>query len=96
MIYGVPNEDEIIFLPTFEEANQHVTIVVSEPSPSWGGPIGVLSSEIILGLEKPSENTLIYVSGPEPMVESLEKSLLARGIKKRQLVLDLFPNYLNQ
>lgn len=96
MIYGVPNEDEIIFLPTFEEANQHVTVVVNEPSPSWGGPIGKLTSDIILGLEKPSDDPLIYISGPEPMVESLEKSLLARGIKQRQLVLDFFPNYLDQ
>lgn len=94
MIYGVPNEDEIIFLPTFEEANQHVTIVVDQPSSSWGGPVGKLTAEIILGLEKPSEETLIYVSGPEPMVESLEKALIKEGIKKRQLVTDAFPNYL--
>lgn len=93
MIYGVPNEDEIIFLPTFERANQHATLIVSKPSSSWGGALGRITAELVLGLEKPSEDTLIYISGPEPMVEDLEKSLLSQGIKQRQLVLDFFPNY---
>jgi ferredoxin-NADP reductase len=52
-----------------------------------------LNAENILGLEQPSEDTLIYVSGPEPMVEKLEKELISSGIKKSQLVLDFFPNY---
>jgi ferredoxin-NADP reductase len=93
LIYGVKTEDEIIFQDTFDKANQHVTIVVEEPSEAWGGVRGHLNAENILGLEQPSEDTLIYVSGPEPMVEKLEKELISSGIKKSQLVLDFFPNY---
>jgi len=92
-LYGVSNEDEIIFQDTFAKAGVPPTIVVSDPSPAWGGERGRLSAELILGLEKPSEDTLIYVSGPEPMVEGLEKDLKQAGINKRQLVLDFFPNY---
>ncbi len=93
LLYGVNNEDEIIFQDTFERAGQHATVVVSNPTAAWGGERGHLSAELILGLEKPSEETLIYVSGPEPMVESLEKDLKKAGLSQRQLVLDFFPNY---
>ena len=93
LLYGVHSEDEIIFQDTFEKAGVHATIIVSEPSPAWGGERGHLTAELILGLERPSEDTLVYVSGPEPLIESLEKNLKQKGLKKHQLVLDFFPNY---
>lgn len=92
-IYGVRNEDEIIFQPTFERANQHVTIVVSDPTDAWGGERGRLSAEMILGLAKPADNALIYLSGPEPMIESLQTDMQQAGVDKRQLVTDFFPGY---
>ncbi len=94
-IYGVNNEDEIVFQDTFAKADVHATIVVGEPSESWGGERGRLSAELIMGLAEPSEDALVYVSGPEPMVEMLEKSLVKAGLKHDQLVLDFFPNYEN-
>lgn len=93
LLYAVRNEDEIVFQDTFDKAGVRPTIVVSQPSAAWGGERGQLTVELILGLEKPSEDTLLYVSGPEPMVESLETGLKRAGIKKHQLVLDFFPNY---
>jgi ferredoxin-NADP reductase len=93
LLYGVHNEDEIIAQDVFDRAKQHATIVVSDPTAAWGGERGQLTAELILGLEKPSEGTLVYVSGPEPMVEALEKDLRQAGLPKHQLVLDFFPNY---
>jgi ferredoxin-NADP reductase len=93
LIYGVRNEDDIIFQDTFREAGQHVSVVVESPSSAWGGERGSLSAELILGLTKPTADSLIYVAGPEPMTEALEKALLKRGVSKHQLVLDFFPNY---
>lgn len=93
LLYGVRSEDEIIFQETFDKAGVHATIVVSEPSSAWGGERGSLSAELILGLEKPSEDTLVYVSGPEPMVEKLEEELRRAGLPKQQFVGDFFPNY---
>ena len=92
-IYAVRSEDEIIFQPTFDRAGQHVTVVVSEPSPAWGGERGQVTAELVLGLEKPSEDTLVYVSGPEQMVEALHKQLYNAGLSKKQLVGDFFPGY---
>lgn len=93
MLYGVHNEEEIIFQETMAKAHQHVTIVVTDPSAAWGGERGRLTSELITGLSQPSEESLVYVSGPEPMVQQLSKDLAHAGLKKHQLVLDEFPNY---
>jgi len=93
LIYGVNNEDEIVFMDTFARAKIHPTIVVNEPSEAWGGERGRITAELILGLEDFNEDTLIYVSGPEPMVEALHKDLHKAGVPKNQLVGDYFPNY---
>jgi ferredoxin-NADP reductase len=92
-IYAVRTEDEIIFQNTFARAGIHATIIVSEPSNAWGGERGQASAESVLGLAEPSDNTLIYLSGPEPMIESLTKSLQLAGFPRRQLVTDSFPGY---
>lgn len=92
-IYAVHTEGEIVFLDTFHKAKQHVTIVVGKPSSAWGGERGRVDAKMILGLEKPTDNSLIYLSGPEPMIESLAKELAATGLRKNQLVTDSFPGY---
>jgi ferredoxin-NADP reductase len=92
-IYAVKNEEEIIFQDALSAADQHATIVVEEPSASWGGERGKLSAEIITGLTKPDDQTLVYVSGPEGLVEKLEEDLRRAGLAKHQLVTDFFPNY---
>lgn len=93
LLYGVRSEDEIVFQDTFRQAGIEPTIVVSEPSDAWGGERGNLSAELILGLEKPTDDTLVYVSGPEPMVQALAKDLHKAGLRKDQIVSDEFPNY---
>lgn len=93
LLYGVRSEDEIVFQETFAKAGIHATIIVSDPSPAWGGERGRLNAEMILDLSKPTDDTLVYVSGPEPMVEALEKDLKKAGLPKNRLVLDFFPNY---
>lgn len=93
LIYGVRSEDEIIFQETFDKSGIQPTIVVSDPSDAWGGERGRIDAEMIMGLAKPSEDTLVYVSGPEPMVEALEAALPKAGLDKGQFVGDFFPNY---
>lgn len=93
LIQGVKHEEDIIFQETFEKAGVHATIVVEEPTEAWGGERGQLSAELILGLEQPSDDTLVYVSGPEPFVEDLKASLIRAGLAQRQIVIDAFPNY---
>jgi ferredoxin-NADP reductase len=93
LLYGVRNEDEIIFQEIFHKTGIEPIIVVSEPSPAWGGERGRLSAELILGLGQPTEDTLVYASGPEPMVRQLAKDLVKAGLNRSQVVTDEFPNY---
>lgn len=93
LLYGVRSEDEIVFQETFDKAGVHATIVVGEASSAWGGERGQLTAELILGLEQPSEDTLVYVSGPELMVQKLGKDLQKSGLANYQIVTDEFPNY---
>ena len=48
---------------------------------------------MILGIEKPTPDTLIYVSGPKPMALTLIEDLVAAGIDRQNIVKDSFPNY---
>lgn len=93
LLHAVRTEDDIIFGDTFSSAGIEPTIVVSEPSASWGGVRGRLTAELALGLEKPSDDTLIYLSGPEPMLEALKADLQKHGVDSRQIVTDFFPGY---
>lgn len=93
MLYGVKSEDDIIFQDTFDKANQHVTVVVEQPSAAWGGLRGQLTAEMVCGLETPSDDTLIYVSGPEPFVQRMQKDLQAQGVSHQQIVVDEFQGY---
>ncbi len=92
-LYSVKSEDEIIFQPTFAKAGIHATIVVKNASDAWGGERGQLTAEQILGLEQPSKDTLIYISGPEGLVESLSSELIKHGISQSHIVGDFFPGY---
>lgn len=94
-IYGVNSEDEIVFEESWKKIGVNTTIVVSNPSDEWGGQTGRISSELIMSLGQPGSKTLVYVSGPEPMTEALEKNLKTSGLKSDQLVLDFFPGYEN-
>lgn len=95
LLYAVSNEDEIIFQESFDKAHIHPTLLVSNPSSAWGGERGLLSANLIMGLEQPTEDSLVYVSGPEAMVQKLQKDLIHSGLHRNQIVTDEFPNYPN-
>lgn len=93
LLYAVQTEDDIVFAETFETVGIDPTVVVSKPSNAWGGVRGHLDAELILGLKKPTDDTLIFLSGPEPMLEALTNELKKSGVNNRQLVTDYFPGY---
>ncbi len=92
-VYGVAAEDEIIFTEVLKAAGQHATIFVETPAAEWGGERGSLNASAIIGLDKPSSDALVYLSGPEPMVEVLRDELITQGVAEQQLVVDYFLNY---
>ena len=100
LIYAARAESELAFRPLFEaygKLNPDFTVkfVVDQPGEGWTGETGQLSDERIAGLVGGQwQEKLIYLSGPEPMVEALEKGLIEAGAAKNNLRTDFFPGYI--
>lgn len=92
-IYAVESEDDIMYQEIFNRAGIHATIIVEKPSPAWGGEQGHLNADLIVGIEEPTPDTLIYLSGPEEQLKQVKKDLLDHGVESHQLVTDFFPGY---
>lgn len=87
LIYGGRSEN----LPFKEELER---IADERPEFTLSYLIGQPLSYENLLVEAPElTNGLVYLSGPEPMVESLGASLKRNGLKDGQLHQDFFPNY---
>jgi ferredoxin-NADP reductase len=52
-----------------------------------------LTAERLAEMEPGLNKSLVYVSGPEPMVQALAKDLMEHGLPEAQLKRDEFPNY---
>jgi ferredoxin-NADP reductase len=94
LIYALNDDHEIAFRrlwPRFEF--KKFTELVKDPNPGWQGQTGVLTSGKIMGYVGDSKDKLIYMSGPEAMVETFNEDLLKAGIPKHRIVGDYFPGY---
>jgi ferredoxin-NADP reductase len=93
MLYATRYEDEAAFLPLLESYDLQLTRLVKQPSPGWQCESGSVTLGRILDMTKDLDEPYIYLSGPEPMVESLYKALIAEGVPNERLVTDYFPGY---
>ncbi len=80
--------DDLPFKSDFDEASKRhpefkVQYVVGEQ----------LSAQKLIELVPSLMSSLVYISGPEPMVETLGHDLKASGLVDDQLKQDFFPNY---
>jgi ferredoxin-NADP reductase len=87
LIYG-NRTDAIVFKDEFDsyttqDAEFTVHYVTGEP----------LTAAKLTELEPDLNFSLVYISGPEPMVEALGNELKATGLPEAQLKQDFFPNY---
>lgn len=86
LLYSARSEQDFVFKDIFDQANKKFglrAMYVTTPL-----------DEQLVKREVPdwSERTF-YISGPEPMVEGLEKKLLALGLPDARLKRDYFPGY---
>lgn len=87
LVYG-NRTDDVVFkdeFNTYARTDQHfkVKYVTGEP----------LTAEKVADLVPRLNDSLVYVSGPEPMVETLGNDLKTHGMPEAQLKTDEFPNY---
>jgi ferredoxin-NADP reductase len=92
LLYNVPTEADIAFRDLFEHyPTMQFHPILTRPSHTWTGETGRVDISRIVRAADP--HTLIYLSGPEPMVETLNNGLKAAGIPGRRLITDFFHGY---
>lgn len=93
LLYSVRGHEELAFTDLFKSYDMQFTPIVTEPDDQWAGETGMLSAERILKHAGSDPRTLIYVSGPEPMVERFVEDFKSLGVPSHRLVTDYFPGY---
>ncbi len=93
LLYGASRPEELAFQDLFLTAPITYVPMISAPDGTWQGKVGKISSDLIFGLPGVTQNALIYISGPEPMVEQCAEGLSAHGIPPHRVIGDYFPGY---
>lgn len=93
LLYAANTIDDVAFRDLFNAYGAPTEIILSDPPGGWKGQTGRLNATKILELAPDVDNKLYYLSGPEQMVEALEKHLIDQGVDKRRIVGDFFPGY---
>jgi len=93
-VYALRDKSEQVFdkLLSSYPLKQY-SVVFQEGHLDQSHETGNLSAKRILKLTGKVGDKLIYISGPEVMVEAFYKDLQSLGVPKSQLVGDYFPNY---
>ncbi len=93
LIYAANNIGEMVFLETFRGYGLNLQLILNDPPSNWDGQTGYLSGQMIIDRARPTSDSLIFISGPETMVESLQSQLKTLAIEEARLVGDFFPGY---
>lgn len=83
LLYAANSQQEVAFKDIFASLGNKFKIIVGER----------LNAQMIKDLAQATPSHYIYLSGPEPMVEELDKDLKSSGINKKQIHTDFFPGY---
>jgi ferredoxin-NADP reductase len=92
-VYAVSNENDMVFQSDLNHYDMKRITVVAQPIGKWDGASGLLDGQRLVQLTKPTLEDLIYLAGPEPMVEQLRTDLETRKITGQQIITDHFPGY---
>jgi predicted ferric reductase len=96
LIYGNRVETQILYreeIDAFKQALDFaVHYVLSEPPSGWTGLIGELTPGIVHKClpETDSDDWCYFVCGPLPMMNSVERALMDRGISRARIVSERF------
>jgi ferredoxin-NADP reductase len=94
LYYGTRSSDELVFNKELGAylGNNLFPVLQNAPT-NYKGKTGFLDiSEIFKDIK--NMDCLIYISGPEPMVEKFKKEFEDMGVNKNSLVCDYFPGYI--
>lgn len=86
LMYAVNHAEDMVFRELFESYSMKFIPIVTSVA-------GALTSQQILDVMNRTPDSLVYLSGPEPMIEALADGLTASGLDKRNVITDFFPGY---
>lgn len=93
LLYDVHDHAEMAFTEIFSTYPLRFRPIISRRTDGWTGEAGRVAATHILAEAGRSDDALIYLSGPEPMVETLHAELQKAGVPGRRLVTDYFHGY---
>ncbi|GAC1387531.1 MAG: hypothetical protein NVS1B7_0680 [Candidatus Saccharimonadales bacterium] len=94
LLYAVNNAAEIAFADTFSAyLKDDFVTVINQPPAHSSRLSGRIDGTMILSQVQDQANTLVYLSGPEPMVNDLATQLKNSGFNKKNIKSDVFPGY---
>ena len=86
LLYGVKMEGDFVFREIFSEANRKFGLKTSYI-------VGIIGTDQIKAEVPDLSERIFYISGPEPMVQSMEKTLASINIPRSRIKRDYFPGY---
>lgn len=100
LFYSVKKEDEICYKEILREATQQLGIkiyfVITDSNSNSGNPNIInqrLSVNILKKTVEDLDQRLIYISGPNILVEQLRRELKSNNIPAKNIITDLFSGY---
>jgi len=96
LVYGNRLAEQILYRSELDDMAQDLRLdlhlVLSEPPPSWDGPVGNLDEPVLAQLLEiePASDWLYVVCGPAPMIDSVEDILEGLGVQMRQIISEKF------
>ena len=99
LIYGARTPNDFVFGELFDQIERdwgesfRYVKVASEPDERWRGLNGQITDKIITDSSRKLASSVVYVSGPEPMVDAFEPRLIGLGFQKDNIKQDWFPGY---
>ena len=97
LLYAERSEQDIAYHDVFETARQKVgtktTYLLEAPSTLTDSKIGRITPETIVQTIPDYKQRIFYISGPQPMVQSVKHSLREMGVPLHNVKVDYFPGY---
>jgi predicted ferric reductase len=95
LFYGEKRWDDVAFREELDELKERlkldVVVVLDEPHEGWEGETGFVT-EAVLRRHLPREGfeRHVFICGPNPMIDALERALVACGVPERNVTAERF------
>jgi len=93
LLYIVRDSQELLFSDLFRAYGLQMTPIVTAPRQSWEESLQNIDVQQLTTQAQATPNSLLYLSGPEQLVEYLNAELQKNGVPGRRLITDFFHGY---